>query len=254
MQMPRLLLVSALIAPVALAAVQADDTRTERVQFAHGANSATVEASITGYETVDYVLGAAKGQAMNVSMATDNKSNYFNILPPGSDAEAMFIGSTKGNQFEGTLPESGDYKVRVYLMRNAARRNETANYRLEMIIAAAGKGTAAPGSDGKSSAERAGEGDFDATGKVPCAQGKGAPMGQCDFGVAREGGGTATVVVTRPDGGKRALFFVDGKFNSADTSQADGDPEVSADRVSDLNMIRVGDERYEIPDAVISGG
>ena len=46
----------------------------------------------------------------------------------------MFVGSTSGNQFEGRLPASGDYKVRVYLMRSAARRDEIANYRLEMII------------------------------------------------------------------------------------------------------------------------
>jgi hypothetical protein len=37
-------------------------------------------------------------------------------------------------QFEGVLPASGDYKLRVYLMRSAARRDEIANYRLEMII------------------------------------------------------------------------------------------------------------------------
>ena len=36
----------------------------------------------------------------------------------------MFVGSISGNQFEGRLPASGDYKVRVYLMRSAARRDE----------------------------------------------------------------------------------------------------------------------------------
>jgi hypothetical protein len=46
----------------------------------------------------------------------------------------MFIGSTSGNQFEGILPANGDYKIRVYLMRSAARRGEAADYRLEMII------------------------------------------------------------------------------------------------------------------------
>jgi hypothetical protein len=51
---------------------------------------------------------------------------------------AMFNGSTGQNQYEGTLPESGDYKVRVYLMRSAARRNEAAKYRLEMIVSGAG--------------------------------------------------------------------------------------------------------------------
>jgi hypothetical protein len=112
----------------------ADDSRTERVQFHKGATSATVEDRIKGYESVDYLLGAKKGQLMNVSMATDNAANYFNIIAPGKENEDMFIGSTSGSQFEGPLPASGDYKIRVYLMRSAARRNETANYRLEMII------------------------------------------------------------------------------------------------------------------------
>ena len=112
----------------------AEDTRTERVQFHKGANSATVQGTIKGYDSVDYVLGARKGQSMNVSMSTDNTANYFNNLAPGKTDEAMFIGSTSGNQYEGTLPASGDYKVRVYLMRSAARRDEVAKYRLEMII------------------------------------------------------------------------------------------------------------------------
>ncbi len=57
-----------------------------------------------------------------------------NIIAPGKENEAMFVGSSSGNQFEGRLPASGDYKVRVYLMRSAARRDEIANYHLEMVI------------------------------------------------------------------------------------------------------------------------
>jgi hypothetical protein len=112
----------------------ADDIRTERVQFHKGASSATVKGQIKGRESVDYLLGAREGQSMNVSMATDNRSSYFNIIAPGKANEAIFVGSIAGNQFEGTVPASGDYKIRVYLMRNAARRDETAKYRLEMII------------------------------------------------------------------------------------------------------------------------
>lgn len=104
------------------------------------------------------------------------------------------------------------------------------------------------------SALRAGQGDFDATGSIPCAQSLGQPMGLCDFGVARHGGGYATVVVTRPDGSKRALFFRRGIATGADTSQADGYPDFRADKESDLHKVRVGTERYEIPDAVVLGG
>jgi hypothetical protein len=113
-------------------------------------------------------------------------------------------------------------------------------------------GSVATGPD--DSALRAGQGVFDASGQVPCAQYRGQPMGQCDFGVARSGGGYATVVIERPDGSKRAIFFRMGRPIGADTSQADGYPEFSARRESDLNFIRIGAERYEIPDAVVLGG
>ena len=60
------------------------------------------------------------------------------------------------------------------------------------------------------SAELAGQDTYDATGDIPCAQSKGQPMGQCPFGVTREGNGTATVTVTLPDGRNRAIFFENG--------------------------------------------
>ena len=104
------------------------------------------------------------------------------------------------------------------------------------------------------SALRAGQGVFDATSRVPCAQGVGAPMTRCVMGVARDVGGSATVVVTKPDGNNRILFFTDGTFVSADTSQAGGGFDSSTKREGDLTRITVDDERYEVPDAVIFGG
>jgi len=104
------------------------------------------------------------------------------------------------------------------------------------------------------SALRAGQGRFDATGTLPCAQSRGQPMAPCEFGVARAGGGYATVVVTRPDGRKRAIFFQMGEATGADTSQADGYPPFHATRKADLQLIRIGGERYEIVDAIVLGG
>jgi len=131
------LLASFLVLTIALAHA-GDDIRTERVRFEQGANSAVVEGTIKGYEIVDYLLGARAGQHMNVSLATKHGATYFNILAPGENEVAMFNGSVSENQFEGTLTASGDYRIRVYMMRSAARRNEVAVYRLEMIIDGAG--------------------------------------------------------------------------------------------------------------------
>lgn len=104
------------------------------------------------------------------------------------------------------------------------------------------------------SALRAGQDIFDATGVVPCAKGAGAAMAQCVMGVARDGGGTATVIVRRRDGLERALFFRDGAFLSTDASQAGGGFDAAATHEEDMFLIRIDDERYEIVDAVVFGG
>jgi hypothetical protein len=115
-------------------------------------------------------------------------------------------------------------------------------------------GTPAGAVPRESTSERAGQGKFDATGQIPCAQSKGQPMGQCKFGVARDSGGSATLVVTRPDGRTRAIFFEKGKAVGADMSQADGNMRFRARKNADLFLIDAGDERYEIPDAAVFGG
>jgi hypothetical protein len=104
------------------------------------------------------------------------------------------------------------------------------------------------------SALRAGQGKFDASGPLPCAFGAGQPMGQCEFGVARAGGGYATVVVKKPDGRARAIFFRMGRPLGADVSESEGRLEFSTIKDGDMHRIRVGDERYEIVDAIVFGG
>lgn len=236
---------------IGAAPLWAQDIRTERVQFARGATSAVVEGSIKGFETVDYVLGAKKGQYMNVGMATDNTGNYFNILAPGESEVAMFNGSTAENQYEGTLPASGDYKVRVYLMRSAARRGEIARYRLEVAITGPAHGNGA--SAGTGDAKVPGT-DFNATGEVPCARVAGQPMHQCRFGVVRQGGGSGWITVFWPDGGNRVIYFENGAPSRYDESEADGGAKLSVQREVDLFMVRIGDQRFEIPEAALVGG
>lgn len=102
--------------------------RRELLRLKPGA-AATVKNRIRGDQTVDYQLRAAAGQLLTVTLKAGNRSAYFNVLPPGSD-EAIFIGSTSGSHCQTGLPVDGIYTIRVYLMRSAARRNETASYTL----------------------------------------------------------------------------------------------------------------------------
>jgi len=220
-----------------------EEIRQERVQFSQGATSAIVEGSIVGYDTVDYILNVKEGQDIKVSMTTDNTSNYFNILIPGENEEAIFNSSMGENQYEGILPQSGDYKIRVYVMRNAARENEVANYSLEMSVTnpQANNDTLVPGTN------------YNATGDIPCTMTPSQPTGSCPFGVVREGNGGGMVTVTKPDGRTRTIFFENGTATGADTSEADPG-EFAVEKQGDLNIIRIGEEYYEVPDVVIFGG
>ena len=105
----------------------------ERVNFASGNDNAAIEASITGNDVRDYVLGAAAGQTMSVSLSTEGNA-YFNILPPGSQGEAIFNGSIDGPDATLELPADGDYIIRVYLMGADADGGRTVPFTLSMTI------------------------------------------------------------------------------------------------------------------------
>ncbi len=221
------------------------------VQFPRGKSGTTVKGSVTGDEVVDYRLRAAAGQTMTVTKTSGGGSVYFNVLPPGSNDVAMFVGSRDGNEFRGALPADGEYRIRVYQMGDAKDSGRKSNFAVAVSIT----GPAAAATAAKPShSERAGRGRFDARGRIACAQALGQPMGQCDFAVARDPGGSASVKVTMPDGRARFLFFEKGKALSADLSQADGDMTFRATREADLYRIQAGRERYEIPEAVVCGG
>lgn len=123
----------------ALPALAGAEIRQERVHFKAGTSGTTIKGHIAGRDDIDYLLGAKAGQRMTVELHADNAQAYFNVLPPGSE-EAIFVGSLSGNRFEGTLPASGDYRVRVYLMRAAARRDEQAHFSLKLQIGGAQAG------------------------------------------------------------------------------------------------------------------
>ncbi|TCO68288.1 SH3 domain-containing protein [Rhodovulum euryhalinum] len=118
------------------------DMRTEEVRFAAGTTGTTLRGSIKGYESVVYRIGAEAGQRMEIRMRTDNGASYFNVYEPGRGPgdEALANAEQTGpmvpdlNVFDGVLPTSGVYSVSVYLYRNAARRDETANYSLDISI------------------------------------------------------------------------------------------------------------------------
>lgn len=240
---PGAIVLAALIAAGSVPA-QAQE-HVQRVHFAKGAVSNTIHGRITGREDVVYVVGASAGQTLSVDLKSSNGSNYFNITAPGHD-EALFVGSTSGASYHGLLPVAGDYRIQVYLMRNAARRNETAKYTLTLAVA--GTGAALP--HARRDATVAGTG-YQATATVRCAPRADTPLGACKAGVMRFGNDEATVEITLPDGSRRHIYFKGTEATSSDSRNGG----FSVQKDSDRNIITVGGkERYEFPDAFVSGG
>jgi hypothetical protein len=241
------LLASALVA-TAWGALAADGIESRPLQFAKGSSSATVRGSLAGDKTVDYKLRAQAGQAMSVTLKTSNAANYFNVLPPDSKDVAIFVGSTSGNEWTGVLPADGEYAIRVYLMRSAARRHEAANYTLTVgIVDSATSSTLGAASAGDAKVKGT---PYHATGQLPCSMGSAAQgSAQCDFGVIRGQPGNAEVHVTLPNGLQRVLTF------TGSTVISGAEATLKVNESGDLWSVDVNDyEHYRIPEAVISGG
>jgi hypothetical protein len=229
------------------AAAKAQNHRQERVTFAKGASSALIKGRLKGEETVDYVLRAGAGQTLTVTLKRSHGANYFNILPPKSTDVAMFIGQI-GGDYKGILPPDGDYTIRVYLMRSAARRNESSDYTL--TISVTGKPLAPVPASQDAVIPRT---PYHARAPFTCVANPYAEVKpqNCEAFVIRRGfDGTATVEIQQDGKVKRRLLFLKGKPVASDASAA-----MRVTRQGGVTTVEFDSgEHYEIVDGLILGG
>lgn len=221
--------------------------RKENVTFAKGASSATIKGTMKGDADVDYVVRAAAGQTLTVRLDGSNSQNEFNVLPPGSKDVAMYVSGNRGQRsYMGVLPADGDYTIRVYINRAAARRNESSKYTLAVGVS----GKPLPPLSAAKDAQVAGTA-YHATAKVNCVPPFASAATQCDAGAIRRGtDGTATLEVRGPNNLMRRILFVQGKPIASDATD-----EMTFSRQGDLTVVKFGaDERYDVPDAFLTGG
>ncbi len=228
---------------------------SQRVMFRAGADAALLTGQIKGEQTIDYILRAGAGQTLTVELKCSNPQNYINVMAAGSN-NALFIGSSSGNRFRGLLPSDGDVRLRVYLMRPAARRKEASTYTLKVRIGGtplapvpASRDALIPGTPYHASAE------------VPCGSGSSSKAARCQAFVLRRANDSGTVVVTSPEGQKRQFLFVNGKAVASDQPE-----KLSVQRRGDTSVLRLGKniegeaiesyaiESYDIVDALVKGG
>lgn len=115
----------------------------QAVRFPAGATATTLKGRIRGDADATFVLQAVDGQVLQSLLTTSNRSCYFNVFEPGTEA-AAHVGSSSGNEFGRSPTKAGAYRFQIYLMRNAARRNETCRFSLSLELTGQ-PGGASPG-------------------------------------------------------------------------------------------------------------
>ncbi|WP_269931966.1 hypothetical protein [Aminobacter sp. HY435] len=110
-----------------------------KIHFPAGASGTTVSGAIVGHDYFDYLLGARAEQTASASIQVEKTNGdgtiYFNILPPGSQNEAIFIGSmSTDGRANLVLPRDGDYRIRVYLMGNDQDTGKRVEFSLRVSV------------------------------------------------------------------------------------------------------------------------
>jgi hypothetical protein len=203
---------------------------------------------LRGWATAKYTVQALAGQRLTVALKSSNPQTYFNVKAPGAEL-AMFVGDMSGDRMERVAPVSGAYQVEVYLMRPAARRNESTQYTLQAQSEGDGLRALSAAQDA-----RIADTPFHASAQVPCAIYGVTDLTACAAYVIRyDREGSATVEIRWTSGTwqrTRRILMVKGQAVSSDAT----DP-VSAARTGDTTTVHIGsDERFDLPDALLQGG
>lgn len=104
----------------------------ENVRFAPGTHGTKLPGTVRGFAYRDYIVRASGGQTMKVNLDASKGATVFTIFLPNGDNLA---GASETDNFTGKLPANGEYKIRVAMMRSAARRRgSVSNFTLRINI------------------------------------------------------------------------------------------------------------------------
>lgn len=113
------------------AAAAQNAQRDVPVVFAAAQTTLTFQDALGGFEFVDYRVPLRAGERLHVQLATSNLSNCFDIYAPGAE-KPLFQGGNSGNEHLLAATVAGEYRIRVYLLRFAARDYQSAEYTLTL--------------------------------------------------------------------------------------------------------------------------
>ena len=130
--MRRLILSAAVLMLFAPSAEVISAQAKQRVRLARGESGTMLNGAVRGYSYRDYIVGAAAGQTISVELSSSNGFSVLSIFQPNGD---NLNGAAQTNKFIGELPSSGNYVIRVGMMRaQARRRGSSSRYTLAISV------------------------------------------------------------------------------------------------------------------------
>jgi hypothetical protein len=121
-----------LLAAVAPLAVAQDAIRSEPVTLTAG-EPRVITDTLGGFETVLYKIPLRSAESLSVALASSNLSNCFEIFAPGT-AKPFYLSELHGNRHDFRATAAGEYTVKVFLLRLAARDYQFAQYDLTLTL------------------------------------------------------------------------------------------------------------------------
>lgn len=110
----------------------------EEVHFRRGTASAVLQGKLTGWDMKEYALRAGKEQTARVEVISRRINwlivRFYPADRPDGDNDLMNSDNTNSFSWEGKLPESGEYVLRLFIRRAEARRGGSVDYRARMTI------------------------------------------------------------------------------------------------------------------------
>lgn len=121
----------------AMAASRGDVHHSERIRFPDegylSQGATTVSASISGHESVTYLLEARTGQSLSIRLSSNNAHSNLRITAPAAP-RALHNGTGSNPKYSGVLPRDGTYRIRIFLDPAAADKEEIAKYSLNIQL------------------------------------------------------------------------------------------------------------------------
>lgn len=131
--------VVAMLAALSAAGAQARDSNvSERISLGEehqGKQAVSIDGSVTGSDTRTYVFAIDQGRLLTASFHPRVANCFMNVYVPGSrigEDAPLLNGAKDGNSFAGTIRETGDVSLMIYITVNDPRQDKICRYTIDL--------------------------------------------------------------------------------------------------------------------------